>query len=413
MNSIGNKCPGALGVAAVLGVALLPAFQASSSLLTIACSIGTAIILAASFHVMFGLCGMLWFAQAVFSGIGGYVTVYLLTGFKVGAVTYFPVAALPLIGGIAAATFALVIGWVVTSRERLAFSMVSLGIAELVIGVGYVFGSVTGGEEGLTAERWVGPEPLGITFGPQWQMYGLVLAWVTIVLVAVRFFETTPLGRIARAVRDNPVRVGFSGYNVRVVRWLVFSISAFLAGIAGALQALNYEQIGLSALGIDQSALPLLMIVIGGVGSLTGAVAGAVVVTLLYAYLAVLTPAWLLYVGLLFTLMLIYAPKGLSGAFSSHRPLLRSPRVWRSLGRPYAIAVSALLLTMISVVGVIESIVRLHGHQAIESPMAGLMLGLFLLLTAVGMFWAAGAVSAARGEFNRMLVAQVLSETAQ
>lgn len=371
----------------IMAIVLLPLLNPSSTIVTLACQIGIAIIFAVSYHLMFGVGGMLWFAHGIFFGVAGYAIIHLLRGFQAGSIPYIPISLLPLVGGMVSGCFGLLIGWIVTVREKLAFAMISLGLVELAVGLGYVFKSLSGGEDGLSGDRWVGPETFGITFGPQRQVYALIVVWTVLSVLAVWFVERTPLGKMARSVRDNSDRVPFLGYNVRTIRWLVFGISAFVAGIAGGLSALNYEQIGLNALSLEQSATPLVMTIVGGVGSLFGAIVGAVFITFLNSELSGLTPAWLLYLGVIFTLVLLYAPKGIAGAWNAHRPLVASGNLSQLLV-PYGIAMVAMIMTSVGFVGAVE--VTFAGRLTGASASSRLSLGLSPEIAVC--FWIAFAV---------------------
>lgn len=379
----------AFGIAIVIAAAAsLPWLGLSSRWLTVATQVAVNAIFAASFHLMFGLTGMLWFAQAVFFGFAGYAVTYALRGMVANDIGYFPVSLLPLVGSLVAALVGAAIGWIATRREKLAFAMISLAVTELVVGLGYVFRSISGGEEGLSADRWVGPEPLGITFGPQKEIYLLSLAWLVVGVAVVAFIERTTLGRLAMAARENSERLAFSGYDIRRVRWIVFTISSAIAGIAGSLFALNYEHVGLSLLSIEQSSLALFSVVLGGLGSLVGALAGAVAITLLNTVLADLTPVWLFYLGLTFTLLILFARSGLAGAIRAHQPLLKgkTPAV-RSLLLPYFRALSWVVVCGVAGVAASETIFRHADGKSVLSN-AGLlpawMQGFILALIALG-----------------------------
>ncbi|MDF2462132.1 MAG: branched-chain amino acid transporter permease [Ramlibacter sp.] len=371
----------------------LPLLQLSPAMLTGASQIAIAILFALSFHLMYGICGMLWFAHGIFFGVGGYALVYLLKGFHVQSIPYVPISLLPLACGLVAALAGAAIGWIATRREKLAFAMISLGIGELAMGLGYVFRSVSGGEEGLSVDRWVGPTPLGITFGPPWQVYLLIVCWVALSMLAIRHFETTPLGRIALAARENAERLRFLAYDVRMVRWLTFTVASFFAGIAGSLSALSYEHVGLASLSIEHSALPVFMTVLGGTGSFFGTIAGAIGVTLLSTQLSGVTPAWLFYLGVIFTCVILFSPNGLAGAFAAQRALLVAGTGRRQLLRNGLVRAAAILVVATGLIGMTEVVFarRMSGGGAVSIftlglPLAGALL-LWLLVAASGAWW--------------------------
>jgi branched-chain amino acid transport system permease protein len=196
---------------------------------------------------------------------------------------------------------------------------------------------------------------LGISYGPQIQVYYLIAAWCLISMIAMFAFTQTPLGRMANAVRDNPERVRFVGYNPTRVRYIVFCLSSFFAGIAGSLGAVNYEIVTAENLGVVASGNVLLMTFIGGVGQFYGPVIGAVLVSFLQSALSSYTQAWQLYFGLFFVLMLMFAPGGISSLIALHAPVLRARwtvQAWLLLA--YLAAAAAALVLILGVIALVE-----------------------------------------------------------
>ena len=123
-------------------------------------------------------------------------------------------------------------GYVTTKKAGTTFAMITLGIGELVLRMALMFPSFFGGEGGVTTNRVFGTPFLGITFGPQIQVYYLIAVYCFICTALMFAFTRTPLGRMLNAVRDNPERVEFIGYDTQRVRYLAFIIAGFFAGIA-------------------------------------------------------------------------------------------------------------------------------------------------------------------------------------
>ena len=123
-------------------------------------------------------------------------------------------------------------------------------------------------------------------------------------------FTRTPLGRILNAVRDNPERVEFVGYNTQVVRFLAFMASGFFAGIAGGLAAINFELVTGEVVGAHRSGAYLLFVFLGGATFFFGPIIGAILMVIALVLLSEWTKAWLLYLGLVFLFMVMYAPGG-------------------------------------------------------------------------------------------------------
>jgi branched-chain amino acid transport system permease protein len=167
----------------------------------------------------------------------------------------------------------------------------------------------------------------------------------------------TPLGRMCNAVRDNPERVQFVGYDPHVVRYLAFCFSGFFAGIAGALAAINFEIANSAYLGAVQSGTVLFATYIGGVGFFIGPIVGAIFVTFLSLGLSDLTPVWQLYFGLIFIAVVVFAPGGVTGLLMMHRPLLKAGNLTRVLPS-YLVALVPTLAMIAGLILSIETIVH-------------------------------------------------------
>src|SRR5262249_50886477 len=126
---------------------------------------------------------------------------------------------MPLVGGAAGLIFAMLFGWVSTKRSGTPFAMISLGLAELVGSNSLILRSFFGGEEGITTNRPKLLRVLDWSFGPQIQVYYLIAAWCLVCAVLMYALTRTPFGRMCNAVRDNPERAQFVGYNPQMVRF--------------------------------------------------------------------------------------------------------------------------------------------------------------------------------------------------
>jgi branched-chain amino acid transport system permease protein len=244
------------------------------------------------------------------------------------------------------------LGWVSTQRSGTAFAMISLGVGELIASSALILRTFFGGEAGVSANRTKLLKLFGWNFGPQIQIYYLVAAWTLIAVIAMYALTRTPLGRMCNAVRDNPERAQFVGYNPHVVRYLAFCFSGLFAGIAGGLAAINFEIANSAYLGAAQSGAVLFATYIGGVGFFIGPIVGAIFVTLLSLGLSDLTQVWQLYFGLIFIAVVLFAPGGVTGLLMMHRPLVRAGTLARVLPS-YLIA---LLPTVAMIAGLILSI---------------------------------------------------------
>jgi len=341
-----------LAVAAL--VIVLPQVVRSGFALSVVAQMGIAIVFALSYNMLLGQGGMLSFGHAVYAGLGGYFTIHALAAINQGGFA-FPVSLLPLVGGLAGMGFALLLGWVSTRRAGTTFAMISLGVGELVGACVLMLPSFFGGEAGVSANRVTGARPFGVSYGPQSQMVYLIGAWAMLCVAAMHFLTSTPFGRLANAVRDNPERVAFLGYSTHLVRYQQMVLAGLFAGISGALAALNNEIVTIESVGVHASGLVLLMVFIGGMGHFVGPILGAIVVTLLQMVVSTVTHAWLFYFGLLFLAMVLFVPGGLASVLVDGSARLSQPGAWRRLGPSLALRGLALLLCLGGTVVAVES----------------------------------------------------------
>ncbi len=346
----------ALWIAAALLLFALPHLFTSSFGRTLLTEMGIAITFALSYNVLLGQTGMLSFGHAVYFGLGGYTAIHVLRWIAAGLP--LPVALLPLAGGLGGLAFGLLFGALSTRRAGTAFAMITLGLGELVVALALIFDAVFGGEEGISGNRTSGPSVFGLTFGPDIQVYYLVAAWMIAGVALMRAFARTPVGRLCNAVRDNPERVQFVGYDPARIRLIAFALSSFFAGVAGGLYAVNYELMAINSLGAERSALVLLMAYIGGIGSFAGPILGAVLVTFLSVALSNYTQAWLLYLGLFFVLVVLFAPNGLAGLLAMHGPVARAGLLPR-LAPAYVLGAVPAVMAFLGVVALVEINYRL------------------------------------------------------
>ena len=339
------------GFAATLIV--LPLIVSSDFSLSLLSRMGISIIFALSFNMLLGQGGMLSFGHAVYSGLGAYFTIHALNAVGSGSFP-FPVTLLPLVGGIAGLFFSLLFGWVTTKRSGTPFAMISLGIGELVTACVLLIPAFFGGEAGVAGNRVAGEGWFGITYGSQRQVYYLVAGWTLVCALGMYYITRTPLGRMSNAVRDNPERVQFIGYDTHLVRFMTLSLAGFFAGVSGGLVAINFEIVTVETVTAHTSGAVLLMAFIGGVGQFFGPIIGAVVVTLLETVLSEITSAWVFYFGLLFLVMVMFAPGGISSLVVMHAPLLERKRLFKTLLPGYLFAGVAGGVMLLGAIGLVE-----------------------------------------------------------
>ena len=295
-----------------IALIVAPMLFRSSLALTMLSQIGYLIIICLSYNMLLGQGGMLSFGHAVYTGLGSFIAIHAMNMATKGSAG-IPLVLIPLVGGLAGAFFAILLGFVTTKKSGTTFAMITLGVGELVAAMALMFPEFFGGEGGITTNRVYGTPFFGITFGPAIQVYYLIAAYCFVCTAAMFAFTGTPLGRILNAVRDNPERVEFIGYNTQRVRYFAFIIAGFFAGIGGGLATINFEIItGADSLSVLRSGGYLLFTFLGGATFFFGPIIGAVLLVLASVLLSELSKAWLLYLGLVFLFMVMYAPGGIA-----------------------------------------------------------------------------------------------------
>lgn len=353
-------------VAVILVIPILPRVFSSGGSLTTFSLAGISIIFALSYNILLGQTGLLSFGHAVYYGLGGFLAVHAIN-FLGAAKWPVPLPLVPLIGGFAGLAFALLLGWVSTRRGGTAFAMISLGVGELVASSTLILRSFFGGEAGIPTNRTKLLHSFGFSFGPQIQIYYLVAAWTIIAMVAMYALTRTPFGRMCNAVRDNPERVQFIGFDPHVIRFIAFTFAGFFAGIAGALSAINFEIANSAYLGAQQSGLALFAAYIGGIGVFIGPIIGAIFITYLSLVLSDLSSVWQLYFGLIFIAVVAFAPEGIAGLLLRHRPIWRAGEIMRVL-RAYLVAAPPTVMMLMGLVLGVEIVAR-HAVDTRDNPM--------------------------------------------
>jgi branched-chain amino acid transport system permease protein len=356
---------------ALLLIGLPRIFDSGLSLTTMSL-MGIMIVFALSYNMLLGQTGLLSFGHAVYYGLGAFLVVHAMNTFVRDALP-IPLAFMPLVGAFAGLVFGVIFGAVSTRTAGTAFAMISLGLGELVGSSALIVRSFFGGEEGITTNRTKLIHLFNWSFGPQMQVYYLIATWCFICMMAMYALTRTPFGRMCNAVRDNPERVQFVGYNTQAVRFIAFCLSGLFAGIAGGLAAIHFEIANAAYISGGQSGLVLVAAYIGGVGNFVGPVLGAILVTYLQLTLSDVTEIWQLYFGLLFIGMVMFAPTGIAGLLMMHAPLWNA-RVVHKVVPAYLLALVPALVTLIGLSLIIEMTFRLTVKASDGSAMSFLYL---------------------------------------
>jgi branched-chain amino acid transport system permease protein len=347
-----------------LALIVAPLLFRSGLALSMLSQIGYLIIICLSYNLLLGQGGMLSFGHAVYTGLGSLIAVHAMN-LAAGGSLPVPLVLIPLAGGLGGMFFAVLLGYISTRKAGSTFAMITLGVGELVAAMALMFPAFFGGEGGIGANRVYGAPFLGWDFGTQTQVYGLIAVYCFVCTALMYAFTGTPLGRMLNAVRDNPERAAFIGYDTRRVRYAAFVIAGFFAGIGGGLAAINIEIVNAAdSLGSMRSGSYLLFTFLGGAAFFFGPMIGAVLLVLASALLSQLSNAWLLYLGLAFLLMVMYAPGGVASLVMMNLRLVRFGR-FEPFWALYAGLIAAGALLAAGAAAIVEMIYHMQLNAAL------------------------------------------------
>ena len=373
-----------------LALIVAPLIWTSGLAQTMLIQIGIGIIACLAYNMLLGQGGMLSFGHAVYSGFGAFLAIHTLN-LAVSGAWNIPVSLVPLIGGLAGMFFAALLGYISTKKAGTPFAMITLGIGELVWSMSLMLPEFFGGEGGITGNRVVGKPVLGISFGPQIQLYYLIALYCFVSTAALFALTRTPLGRMLNAVRDNPERVEFIGYSTQQVRFLAFMIAGLFAGIGGGLAALNFEIVTGEVVGAARSGAYLLFVFLGGATFFFGPIIGAVLMVIALVLLSEITQAWLLYLGLVFLFMVMYAPGGIASLIMMNLRLALFGKL-RGLATAYLALAGTALVILAGAGAMIEMVYHLQLNAALGPEMK--FMGATLNTAGVDSWFGAGLVLA-------------------
>ncbi len=362
----GRLSPGRMVVWGAFALALVaaPWVFTSSLALTMLSQIGYLIIICLSYNILLGQGGMLSFGHAVYTGLGSFIAIHAMNLAGQGTLP-IPLVLIPVVGGLAGLFFAALLGFVTTRKSGTTFAMITLGIGELVASMALMFPGFFGGEGGITTDRVYGKPFFGISFGPALQVYYLIAAYCFICTALMFAFTGTPLGRMLNAVRDNPERVEFIGYNTQRVRYFAFIIAGFFAGVGGGLAAINFEIVtAADSVSVMRSGGYLLFTFLGGATFFFGPIIGAVLLVFASVLLSELSKAWLLYLGLVFLFMVMYAPGGIASLIMMNVRLARFGKL-RGLLPSYLALTATALLAVLGFAAMVEMTYHLQLNAAL------------------------------------------------
>jgi branched-chain amino acid transport system permease protein len=260
-----------------------------------------AVLFAASLHFIMGPGGMHSFGHAAYFGLGAYAAALVLTGL------HLPMEVALIAGPLAGALGALLFGWFCVRLSGVYLAMLTLAFAQIVWAIVFQWDEVTGGSNGL-----VGIWPSAWAASPT-AFYYLALAFSVAGVLLLRRVLFAPFGYAMRAGRDSPLRAEAIGINVKRVQWMAFIVAGLFCGMAGALFAFSKGSISPEAISVSRSVDGLVMVMLGGIQTLFGPVAGAAVFTWLQDVIARETDYWRALLGAVILALVLLFPAGIAG----------------------------------------------------------------------------------------------------
>jgi branched-chain amino acid transport system permease protein len=332
-------------VVLVLGLALTPFVFPGTKALNVAAKILVFIVLVASYDLLLGYTGVVSFAHTMFFGIGAYGVAIACT--RLGA-TWTAIGIGALAALAVSLVLSLVIGLASLRVKAIFFAMITLAVASAFLTLASQLSDLTGGEDGLTFRLPEVLQPsysfrdepfLGAALDGRFASYYLLFVVAALLVLAMLRVVNSPFGRVLQAIRENDFRAEAIGYRTVVYRTLANVLAALFATLAGSLLAIWLRYNGPdTSLAFEIMLDILLIVVIGGMGTIYGAVVGSVLFVLAQSYLqdlmklgaaavegvpvlsALVSPErWLLWLGVLFVLSVYHFPSGIVGRLRAGR----------------------------------------------------------------------------------------------
>lgn len=277
-------------------------------------------IFAMTLDLLLGYSGMVSFGHAAFFGLGAYAVG--ITGRQLGAQLWLTLPSAVVVAGLAA----LVIGFFSIRSRGIYFLMLTLAFSQMAYALVYQLTDLTGGSNGLSSIPRPTLDPLPLEFSGMRELYFLIAAAALAVLFLLRTIVSSPFGATLQGIRENEPRMRALGYPTARYKLAAFVIAGALAGVGGALYGYYNSFVAPSDLYWTMSGEAIVMVIIGGAGSLGGPALGAALVVILQRLVSSYTERWPILLGLIFILFVIFAPRGIAG-------LLTRPNNWISRGR--------------------------------------------------------------------------------
>lgn len=280
------------------------------------------VLFAMGYNLLLGYTGLPSFGHGAFFGIGAYA--FGLLQHKIWPNLWFDLAGAVVVTAVLGGLVALFI----SHRRGIYYSLLTIAFGQVFWFIANKWSSVTGGEDGLLSIKRL-PADLGFVsfdLASNNALFFFCLILFALVLVGLWRLIHSPLGRIFSAIKQNETRAAFVGYNVWLYKWLAFTLSTAVAGLAGAMFAMAQQSAYPNVMSLQTSGFVVMMVLIGGgLVSFWGPLIGATFFILARDLLGAYTETWLLWYGLIFMAMVVFKPEGIAGAWQAWRKRPRKP----------------------------------------------------------------------------------------
>src|SRR5450830_122506 len=276
-------------------------------------------ILAMSVDLLLGYTGLASMGQAAYFGVSAYLTAVLATKFHIGMGWDFWLVV--VLGILIGAALAAVFGLFAIRANGVYFLMITLALGQCVWGLAYRWNSLTGGDNGINLR---GRPNFGLDLPNEVTFFYLVFTFFAVSMMLMYVFVCSPFGRSLAGIRERELRMQILGYNTWLHKYIAFIIAGGFGGLAGVLWAHTNGHVSPEIVVLTTSVDSLLMVVLGGAGTLVGATIGTAIVFGLREYLSTLVPWWQYVLGGVYVLTILYLPMGLMGIPSRLRQRLTS-----------------------------------------------------------------------------------------
>ena len=316
-------------VAAVLLVVLLATPHANTYIVLLVTQALIFGILAMSVDVLLGFVGLPSLGQAAYLGVGAYLTAILATRYGLGLDASFWIVV--VLGALAGAALAALFGLFAVRAGGVYFLMITLALGMCVWGLAYRWNSLTGGDNGINLPR---RPAFGIDLADETTYFYVVFGFFVAALALLALLVRSPFGLTLAGIRECELRMRILGYNTWLHKYIAFVIAGAFGGLAGVLWAHLGGHVSPEDVILAHSVDALLMVVLGGPGTLVGAAIGAGVVVALREYLSTLVTWWQYVLGTVYVLTILYLPTGLMGLPQRLRRERRGGREANESGPP-------------------------------------------------------------------------------